>query len=118
MTGDTGLRLLVDGRDVGPGRRADTYLSRLRGLLGTRGLDGGLLIAKANSVHGMGMTYALDVALLDEDMVVLRVLRLRPFGLTRPRQGVKHVLEAQHGRFEDWRLRAGSRIEVRGVPGR
>ena len=111
-------RLFVDGRDVAPGRRADTYLSRLRGLLGTRGLDGGLLITKANSVHGMGMRYTLAVALLDDDLRVLRVRRRRPGALTWPRKGGKHGLEAERGRFADWRLEPGSLIEVREGPGR
>jgi uncharacterized membrane protein (UPF0127 family) len=105
-------RLLVDGRDVAALRRATSYLARLRGLLFTRGIDGGLLLTPGNSVHGVGMTYGLDVALLDADLVVLHTLRLRPFGLTRARRGVRHVLEAEAGAFARWGLHPGSRIEV------
>lgn len=106
------MRLLVDGRDVGPARRADSYWTRLRGLLGTRGLDGGLLISRTNSVHGMGMAYTLDVAQLDAELQVLHVARLRPFGLTPPRRGVKHVLEAEAGAFQRWGLQPGSRLTL------
>ena len=105
-------QLLGDGRIVGPGRRANSYLTRLRGLLGTPGVDGGLLISPGNSVHGLGMIYTLDVALLDADMVVRHVLRLRPFGLTRPRRGIRHVLEAERGAFDRWRLRIGSQVTI------
>jgi uncharacterized protein len=103
-------RLWVDGRNVAPLYIADSYLSRTRGLLGTRGIDGALLISPGNSVHGMGMLYALDVALLDADLGVLHTLTLRPFGATRPRRGVKHVLEAERGAFAGWNLRVGSRL--------
>ena len=106
------MRLVVDGRDVGPARRADTYWIRLRGLLGTRGVDGGLLITGTNSVHGMGMVYTLDVAQLDADLQVVHVTRLRPFGITMPRRGVRHVLEAERGAFARWGLRPGSRIAL------
>jgi uncharacterized protein len=105
-------QLFVDGRAVAPARRADTYVTRLRGLLGTRGLDGALLLSPGNSVHGFGMIYTLDVALLDADLVVRHVLRLRPFGLTRPRRGIRHVLEAERGAFERWDLRVGARIGI------
>lgn len=103
-------RLWVDGHDVAPLYVADNYLGRTRGLLGTRGIDGALLISPGNSVHGLGMVYVLDVALLDSNLKVLHTLILHPFGLTRPRRGVKHVLEAQRGAFADWELRVGSQL--------
>jgi uncharacterized membrane protein (UPF0127 family) len=105
-------RLIVDGRDVASARRADSYLSRSRGLLGTRGVQGALLISPCNSVHGLGMIYTLDVALLDPDLAVLHTLTLHPFGLIRPRRGVRHVLEAERGAFSDWDLRVGSRLRL------
>jgi uncharacterized membrane protein (UPF0127 family) len=104
--------LLVDGRPVGPLRRADSYFSRARGLLGTRSVPGALLITPGNSVHGLGMLYRLDVALLDADLLVLHTLSLRPFGLTRPRFGVKHVLEAAFGAFTAWDLHPGSQLSL------
>ncbi|GLY13861.1 hypothetical protein Kisp01_08770 [Kineosporia sp. NBRC 101677] len=106
----TTLRLHVDGRDVAPLWLADSYWRRARGLLGTRSIPGALLLRPGNSVHGMGMLYALDVALLDDEATVLHVLTLRPFGLTRPRPGVRQVLEANRGSFSRWGLRVGSRI--------
>lgn len=110
-------RLLVDGRDVAPVLVADTAATRLRGMLARRPLPPALLLRPANSVHGVGMTSALDVALLDDQMLVRAVLRLRPFGMTRPRRGVRSVLEAPRGRFAAWALRVGSRVEVRAGDG-
>lgn len=106
-------RLLVDGRPVGPVVVAQSYLARARGLLLTRGVDGALLLSPGNSVHGLGMTYALDVAQLDADLRVLRVAALPPFGVVGPRRGVRHVLEAERGAFARWGLGPGSRLGIR-----
>jgi uncharacterized membrane protein (UPF0127 family) len=105
-------RLLIRDADVAPLYIADSYLRRARGLLGTRGLDGALLISPGNSVHGLGMIYALDVALLDENLKVLYAMPLHPFGLIRPRRGVKHVLEAERGAFAEWDLVVGCQLGI------
>jgi uncharacterized membrane protein (UPF0127 family) len=107
-------RLWVDGNDVAPLYLAESYLARTKGLLGTRSIDGALLLSPGNSVHGLGMVYTLDVALLDPDLKVLHTLTLHPFGLTRPRSGVKHVLEARQGAFADWGLKVGSQLRKGG----
>jgi uncharacterized membrane protein (UPF0127 family) len=114
----TGPRLVVDGRDVAALQVADSALARLRGLLGTAPepppfARGALLLTPGNSVHGWGMRYDLDVAQLDDGFVVVRAVRLRRGGLVGPRRGVRHVLEAQHGAFDAWGLRAGSHVSVR-----
>jgi len=93
-------RLFVDGVDVGQVRLATSYLARLRGLLGSRPGAIPLLLSPANSVHGAGMTYTLDIAAMDDAGCVVHVSRLHPFGLTRPRHGVTRVLEATSGSFE------------------
>ena len=105
-------RLTIDGRDVAPLLTADNYFARLRGMLGTRPGDGALLLTRCNSVHGVGMSYRLDAALLDEDFLVLRTTVLHPFGLVAPRPRVRHVLEAAHGCFARWQLQPGCRLGV------
>lgn len=92
--------LFVDGVAAGQVRLATSYVARLRGLLGSRPGGIPLLLSPANSVHGFGMTYVLDVASLDDAGRVVHVSRLRPFGLTRSRRQVTRVLEATAGSFE------------------
>lgn len=111
MTAPTAA-LLVDGREVAVVEIADTAVRRARGMLLRRRLPPGLVLRRTGSVHGVGMTCTLDVALLDDDDVVRRVLRLRPFGLTLPHRRVRHVLEAPAGSFERWGLAAGARLRV------
>ena len=56
--------------------RADSFLSRLRGLLGRDGLESGdgLVIEPCTSIHMWGMRFALDVVHLDKQGKVLRLL--------------------------------------------
>jgi len=102
----------MNGTDVAIAEIADTWRTRLRGLLGRRELPEALVLRPSSSVHGIGMRVPLDVALLDRDGRVLRTLVLRPWGMTMPRPGAAAVLEAPAGSFERWGLRAGARVEL------
>jgi len=108
--------LFVDGSDVGQVRLATSYVARLRGLLGSRRGGIPLLLSPANSVHGAGMTYILDVASLDDTGRVVHVSRLHPFGLTRPRRGVTGVLEATSGTFKSLGIAPGVIVTWSGEP--
>lgn len=108
----------VPGIEVPGIEVADSYLTRLRGMLFRSELPAGLLFVPGGSVHGVGMTRRLDVAMLvpvDEasDRVagpfrVAKVAVLAPFGLVGSRRGVRCVLEAAVGSFARWGLVEGS----------
>lgn len=101
--------LLVDGRAVAPLTVARTHREKGRGLLGTDGIEGAMWFEGASSVHMMGMRYAIDVAVLDADGVVLHVATLpRWTGATRPRRRGRAVVEAGAGAMEQWGVRPGS----------
>ncbi|MFC3689745.1 hypothetical protein [Aquipuribacter hungaricus] len=113
--GDLVIRT-AHGREVTT-ELAGTYLRRLRGMLGRRHLPDALLLRPGNSVHGMGMLVALDVAQLvpgpdDGSYRVLRTCLLRPAGLVGARRGVVAVLEAPRGSFGRWGLAAGDVLHV------
>ena len=59
------------------------------------------------------MRFAIDVAFVDRHLRVRRVLTMRPGRLGLPRLRARHVLEAEAGRYADWGLVRGSRLEVR-----
>ncbi|MGY4643338.1 DUF192 domain-containing protein [Cellulomonas sp. URHB0016] len=107
-------RLFVDHVDVADLLVADTFLSRLRGMLARDPLPPALLLRPANSVHGMGMREPLEVAVLDATGSVLKVTVLRPRGLTRSVRGGRQVLEAPVGSFTRWGLAEGSRVDTVG----
>ena len=118
--------LVVDGREVAEVVLADTYLRRARGMLWRRRLPAALLLVPGGSVHGLGMTASLDVALLSPvsggrlDVVgehrVHRTALLRPFGLVGSRRGVRSTLEAPAGSFESWGLTPDSVVAFRAGP--
>jgi uncharacterized membrane protein (UPF0127 family) len=105
--------LLRGGDVLASGEVAESWPERTRGLLGRDTFDGALLLLRTRSVHSAGMRFPLDVAFLDADLVVVATTRLRPWGLALPRRGCAHVLEAQAGAFERWRLVPGDKIELR-----
>ena len=92
---------------------ADSARARARGLLGRDGIDGAIYRLPCRSVHTLGMRFAIYVAFVDEEMVVLRVVHMRPWRLARPSWRAKGVVEAEAGSFASWELRVGDQLEVR-----
>ncbi len=117
--GEPGVGSRVGAVEVGAVEVADTYLTRLRGMLGRRRPPAGLLFLPGGSVHGVGMTRRLDVAMLAPQegaepgagpYRVVRTAVLPPFGLVTSRRGVEAVLEAPVGSFAGWGLVAGATV--------
>ena len=105
--------LLRDGEVLAAVEITESRQERMQGLLDRDGIGGALLIRPARSVHSVGMQFALDVAVCDKDLVVLRTLCLRPGRVTRPSLRGRCVIEAEGGAFERWKLRPGDRLEIR-----
>lgn len=105
--------LLRGGDVLASAEIAERFTDRARGLLGHARYDGALLLIGTRSVHTAGLRFPVDVAFLDKEMTVVATTTVRPWGVTMPRRGCAHVLEAQAGAFERWRLRPGDRIEIR-----
>ena len=74
----SGNWLVLDGRVLATLEIAATRRDRRRGLLGRDGLEGAMLLTRAKSVHTLGMRFAIDVAHLDSDGVVLRLTTMKP----------------------------------------
>ena len=97
--------------------RASSAWERARGLLGRPPLaaDEALLIEPCSSVHTFGMRYPIDLAYLDREGRVLRVVpRVRPLSLSA-RPGARATLEMAAGAAEALALRPGERLEWRGT---
>ena len=63
---------------------AKTFLQRLRGLIGRKGLPPGegMLILRCNAIHTCFMSFPIDATFLDrEDRVVKTVRKIRPWRL-------------------------------------
>lgn len=104
--------LFIDGAMTCPVLVADTYWTRLRGMLFRNPLPPALVLVRTTSVHGAWMTQALDIAMLDDAGVVLATGVLQPWRLSSRQRGTHSVLEAPVGSFETWGLGVGSRIAL------
>lgn len=113
-TGGTQGWLLHDGKVLASLEIPDRPTLRARGLLGRDGIDGAMLFRRCRSVHTIGMRFDLDVAFLDGDDVIIRLLRLPRWRVTLPVWRARSVLEAETGAFGRWGLRIGDELEIRG----
>ena len=105
--------LRCDGRPVAAVAVAETSSSRRKGLLGTDGVEGALWITRCPSVHMIGMRYAIDVAVVDRDGLVLLTKTLPPWtGGTWFRRGASATIEAPAGGLSSWGVAVGSRLTV------
>ena len=103
--------LLRDGDVLASLEVAADRRARRKGLLGRDGIEGALLLAPARSVHSIGMRFPIDVAWLDGDLTVLRMVRLDRNRMTRPVVRARSVLEAEAGAFARWGLHVGDQLE-------
>lgn len=105
--------LLRGGDVLASGEVAESLVDRARGLLGHKHYDGALLLMGTRSVHTAGLRFPVDVAFLDKELRVLATTKVRTWSIALPRRGAAHVLEAQAGAFERWRLKPGDQVEIR-----
>lgn len=105
------------GRDLATaGRVAANAWSRARGLIGTAPLaEGeGLVIEGCNSIHTHFMGYAIDVAYMDRDGVVVAMDHaIRPWRFGRIYRRARWVVELPAGTLAATGTQIGDRVEVR-----
>jgi uncharacterized membrane protein (UPF0127 family) len=103
-----------DGKVLATLEVAESMRQRTRGLLGRDGIDGAVLLRPAKSIHTFRMRFSIDVAFVDRELRVIRMLTMAPNRVTLPVWRSKAVLEAEAGAFAAWGLRLADRLEVEG----
>jgi uncharacterized protein len=106
--------LVRDGEVLASLEVADSGKARRKGLLGRDGIEGALLLRPARSVHTIGMRFAIDVAYLDGDLVVVDLATMKAGRLGMPRLKARAVVEAEAGAFGGWNLQVGQQLEMKG----
>lgn len=79
---------------------ADNFYSRLKGLIGNKKINPGegLLLVSCSSIHTMFMRFNIDVAFLDKEYRILKVVSdFTPWRVIIPVLGAKYVLELPPG---------------------
>jgi uncharacterized membrane protein (UPF0127 family) len=105
--------LVTEGRVLASCESATDRRTRRRGLLGRDEIEGALVLRSCRWVHTLGMRFALDVAYLDENGVVVKTVHMRRHCLGAPVWRARTVVEAQEGAFGRWGLRVGDVVELR-----
>jgi len=105
--------LVTEGHVLASVETVADHRSKSRGLLGRDGIEGALALANCRWVHTIGMRFAIDVAYLDADGLVLKVTRMHRHRLGMPVRHARTVIEAEAGAFERWGLHLGDVVELR-----
>jgi uncharacterized protein len=106
---------LTRGQCLCVGELADRPLSRMRGLLGRRGLPAGegMLLRPAPSIHTAFMRFSIDAVFLDRNLRVLEIVeKLRPWRVASKRRA-RAVLELSAGECARRGVEVGDMLELR-----
>jgi uncharacterized membrane protein (UPF0127 family) len=94
---------------------ADTFLTRLIGLVGSTRLDSGcgLLIRPSSGIHTFGMLFSIDAVALSRDLRVLKLWhRLPPFRMTSIHLRTHSMLELPAGQISNCQMQVGDQLEL------
>ena len=105
--------LVTEGRVLASAEIATGHRERTRGLLGRDGHEGALVLQPCRWVHTIGMRFAIDVAYLDREGIVLKAVRMRPNRVGLPVLKGRVVVEAEAGAFGRWGLSVGDTVEIK-----
>jgi uncharacterized membrane protein (UPF0127 family) len=92
---------------------ANTFRTRLFGLLGRKGLKegSGLLIRPSSGVHTFGMSFPIDIVSLDRDHRVLGVFKnTGPWTIRGLSLKTRSVLELPAGRIQECCIQPGDEL--------
>ncbi len=95
--------------------RAHTLWKQTVGLLGRLELasDGGLWLEPCNSIHTMGMRFAIDVLFLDASGLLVQVRhRVKPWRVCWPVWRARTIIELPEGTASLRRIEVGKRYEI------
>ena len=94
---------------------ADTYWSRMVGLIGTKSLSDqqAMWFQPGNWIHSYFMSIAIDCVFLDRKLKIVSIVEdFKPGRLGRPQWGAKSVIEMNSGRARSLSLQVGEELYV------
>ena len=96
-------------------RQADTFFTRLKGLLGSSslGTGHGLWIVPCKGVHTVGMRYAIDVIFVDKKHRIKKLVSdLKPYRFCCSAKGTHSVIEVPVGTIDKSQLKRGDKLII------
>lgn len=100
------------------GRVADSFFTRLKGLIGREELDKneGLCIKPCKGVHTFFMRFNIDIVFVDENGVAGEIVRnLKPNRVSKYISDTSYVIELSEGMCEEINIEIGDKIELRRI---
>jgi|HubBroStandDraft_1064217.scaffolds.fasta_scaffold29777_2 uncharacterized membrane protein (UPF0127 family) len=88
---------------------------RARGLRCRSIGDGAVHLPGGRAAHSLGMDAPMDAAFLSGDLVVLKIVHLRPWRYALRLRGARSVVEADGGALERWGVQVGDQLEIREI---
>ena len=98
------------------GRVADTFYTRLIGLLNDKQLEygDGMWIKPCNSIHSIGMRFVFDAVFLDKNLRVVHLVReMKPWRISKMVFSAHSVLELPAGHIFQTGTEVGDQFEMR-----
>jgi len=96
-------------------KRADTFLSRLVGLLNRSSLNKGeaLVLTPSNSIHSFFMRFTIDAIFIDKDGKIVKALpSLKPFRFSLPCFNSYSVIELPENTLKLTRTQVGDIVKI------
>jgi uncharacterized membrane protein (UPF0127 family) len=112
----TAINLTRDARLTECGRVADSFITRLVGLLRDKSLapGDGLWIKPCNSIHSIGMHFVFDAVFLDKDLRVVHLMHeMKPWRASKMVWTAQSVLELPAGIIAQTGTEMGDQFEMR-----
>ncbi len=100
---------------VSQAEKADTPLSRLKGLLGrpSIGPEEGMIISDCRSIHMLFMRFAIDVLFVDRQHTVVGVVKnIKPFCISPYFFRSSYVVEMIPGRIDESQTEVGDHLVI------
>ena len=97
---------------------ADSFLTRLIGLMGRRTLEPGrgLLIAPSSGVHTCWMRMKIDIAAIDKSYRIVKLANsVKPWRISCLSLKASSILELPAGHIESCGLKVGDQLELQGL---
>jgi len=96
---------------------ANSYFSRLKGLMFKKKLDYVLVLkpSKSNfklfsSIHTFFMRFTIDVVFLDKNKKVVEIAQISPWKFYIPKKSVKYILEMKKGLIKKYQIAIGDKL--------
>jgi len=96
---------------------ADTFFSRLKGLMFKKDLDYVLVLKpnkinnkRSSAMHTCFMRINIDIVFLDENKKVFEIATLKPWKLHTPKKEASYILEMREGSIKKYEIAIGDKL--------